>query len=64
MYKNQSYSLHLQGNVIKELETRVQQLMNETENMKKSRAALEKEKMDCESQIERLKSELRTQQDK
>ena len=38
--------------------------MNETENMKKSRTSLEKEKMNCESQIERLKSELRTQQDK
>ena len=38
--------------------------MNETENMKKSKAMLEKEKMDCESKIERLKSELRTQQDK
>ena len=50
--------------MIKELETRVQQLMNETENMKKSRSVLEKEKMDCESKIERLKSELRTQQDK
>ena len=50
--------------MIKELETRVQQLMTETENMKKSRSVLEKEKMDCESKIERLKSELRTQQDK
>lgn len=54
----------LQQNVIKELESRVQQLMNETENVKKSRAQLEKEKSEAESRIERFKSELRTQQDK
>ena len=50
--------------MIKELEGRVHQLMNETENMKKSRMALEKEKMEAESRIERYKSETRVQQDK
>ena len=54
----------LQQNVIKELEGRVQQLMNETENVKKSRAQLEKDKCEAESRNERFKSELRTQQDK
>lgn len=38
--------------------------MNETENVKKSRSQLEKEKTEAESRIERFKSELRTQQDK
>ena len=53
-----------QQNVIKELETRLQQLVAETENVKKSRNQLEKDKNEAESRIERFKSELRSQQDK
>ena len=50
--------------MIKELETRLQQLVSETENVKKSRNQLEKDKNEAESRIERFKSELRSQQDK
>lgn len=64
MFLLTSKSLCLQQNVIKELEGRVQQLMNETENIKKARAQLEKEKTEADSRVERFKSELRTQQDK
>ncbi|KAL3875698.1 hypothetical protein ACJMK2_033626, partial [Sinanodonta woodiana] len=52
------------SNVIKELETRVQQLMAEATQMKKSKSGLEKEKMNFELRIEELQSELRTHQDR
>ncbi|XP_052261816.1 centrosomal protein of 112 kDa-like isoform X1 [Dreissena polymorpha] len=64
MEKEYSHQTTATQNVIKELESRVQQLVNETENVKKSRNHLEKEKSEAESRIERFKSELRTQQDK
>ena len=54
----------IQSNVIKELEGRVQQLMMETENVKKAKTSLEKEKLDADTHGERLKSELRKHQDK